>query len=382
MRATMRLAVVGISHRRICGVRDHAEILARELEDAHGVECSLHWLTRGEFSLGASRAEVRQWTRALTSELRAESPDAILLHYSVFAYSYKGLPLFLRNTLAAVRRAQAPIVAFLHEFAYPWHLGGVRGTAWSISQRVALAGIMRACSGALVTQDRRAEWLGSSLWLSDRPVLVAPVFSNLPRPEPRAGNEADSLVGVFGYSAQGAAVSLILDAIALLRARGLAVDLRLLGAPGPESAAGEQWAAGAAARGLDDVVSFSGTLPAQELSNGLAGCDLLLFSEPSGPTSRKTTLAGALASGTALLAIDGELTWERLRRAQAVRLAAPAAAAIADAAQELLSDRRALADLGAQGQAFARAEMSIASTGAAVVEMLQTLVPEQQAGRR
>jgi glycosyltransferase involved in cell wall biosynthesis len=366
----MRLAVVGISHRQVCGVRDHGEILARELQGTAGVSCTVHWLTRQESSLGGSRAEVRAWTRRLADELQAQPPDAILLHYSVFAYSHRGVPVFVAPTLAAVRRSRVPIVAFMHELAYSWNTRGPRARVWALTQRVALAAVMCACAAVIVTEDGRAAWLRSSSWLPRRPVLVAPVFSTLPPPSPGAGGGGGLLLGVFGYSAQGAAVELILDAVAEMRARGTGVRLRMLGAPGEQSSAGEAWRAAAGSRGLGEVLSFSGALPAQELSDALAACDLLLFSEAVGPTSRKTTLAGALASGTPILAIDGPLTWRKPASEGAIRLAAPVAAALADAGIELLGDERARELLGARGRDFAAAEMSIARSAEAVLQLV------------
>jgi glycosyltransferase involved in cell wall biosynthesis len=368
----MRLAVVGMSHRQVCGVRDHATLLTRELEAAHDVSCSLQWLTRAEGSLIDSRAEVRAWADGLTTAIASQAPDAILFHYSVFAYSYKGIPLFVSPTLSALRGMKLPIVAFLHELAYPWRVPGPRARAWAVSQRLALVPLLRACSGAIVTEDERARWLESSRWLPRRRLVVAPVFSNLPPADAgqRPRHREAPVIGVFGYSAQGAAVSLIIHTVAELRARGADAQLRMLGAPGQPSAAGERWAAAARERGLGDVISFSGALPAQELSNALAACDLLLFSEAVGPTSRKTTLAAALASGTPVVAIEGGSTWPALAREGALRLAQPSAEALAEAVLELLDDEHGAEELGARGRAFAAKEMSVRRTAEATLALL------------
>ena len=129
-------------------------------------------------------------------------------------------------------------------------------------------------------------------------MLFAPVYSNLPAPDPAASGRRDGrTVGLFGYSYQGAAVSLVLDAIAQLRAGGTDVRLRLLGAPGPDSAQGGRWRELARERGIEEALSFSGALPAQELSDELAACEVLLFADAAGPSSRKTTLAASVASG-------------------------------------------------------------------------------------
>ena len=63
----------------------------------------------------------------------------MLLHYSVFAYSYRGFPLFVRPMLdGCCVGCRVPIVTVLHEYVYPWRRGGVRGKAWALTQRAAL----------------------------------------------------------------------------------------------------------------------------------------------------------------------------------------------------------------------------------------------------
>ena len=68
---------------------------------------------------------------------------------------------------------------------------------------------------------------------------------------------------------------------------GTGLQLRLLGAPGRSSPAGERWLAEADVRGLADALWFSGALPAQELSDALAACSVLICPDRSGPSSRK-----------------------------------------------------------------------------------------------
>lgn len=370
-----RLAVVGISLSGTCGVRDHARLLAQELE-REGIACTSHWLQREQRSLRGSRAEIRAWSRQLAAELAEHRVEAVLLHYSVFSYSYKGLPLFVRPVLAALRAARAPVIGVLHEFAYPWMYGGWRGAVWAVSQRAILVEVMRASAAAIVTADFRASWLASRPWLARRPVLVAPVFSNLPPPSRAPVGERGTptpVVGLFGYSYQGAAVALVIDAVRELKDRGLPVKLSLLGAPGPASAAAAEWSAAAGARGVADAISFSGALPAQELSDALAACDVLLFADTAGPSPRKGTLAGALASGAPVVAIDGPRNWPELIGGEAVRMARPTAASLADAIAALLSDDAARRALGARGRSFAEREMGVARTAAAVRTLLDEL---------
>jgi glycosyltransferase involved in cell wall biosynthesis len=281
----------------------------------------------------------------------------------------------------------------MHELAYPWRYSGWRGDLWALTQRALLIDVMRACRGAIVTADVREQWLASRGWLPTRRVLVAPVFSNLPAPSAQpasatqpapsvqqalpaqpAGEHPGATIGLFGYSYEGASLSLVLDALGLLRDRGVHAQLRLLGAPGSSSDAGRAWLVAARERGLQSLLSFSGRLPAEELSDALAACDVLLFADAAGPSPRKGSLAGALASGSAVVALHGPNTWQRLLDAQAACVVAPTPAALAQAVGDLLGDEQARAELGARGRAFAEDEMGLARSVDAVMELLGELV--------
>jgi glycosyltransferase involved in cell wall biosynthesis len=376
----LRMAVVGVSATPTCGVRAHAVLLAQALE-REGVSCSVHWLQRNGESLSAARSEVRAWTRQLAIELDRDAPDAVLLHYSVFAYSYRGVPLFVHPVLSALRRSRAPLIAVLHELAYPWGRGGWHGRAWALTQRAALIEVMRACAAALVTADFRAEWLASRRWLARRSVAVAPVFSNLPPPDPgllpaRRGDPGlhlkrrSQVIGLFGYAYEGSAIFLVLDAIGLLRDRGVDAQLRLLGAPGRGTPAAEAWQAAARGRDLGHALSCSDTLSPQDLSDALAACDALLFADATGPSSRKGTLAASLASGRPVIAIDGPRRWPELVRSDAAIVVAPQVDSLAQALGAVLADEGLREALGERGRAFAERSMGVARTVRAVTELL------------
>jgi glycosyltransferase involved in cell wall biosynthesis len=356
-----------------CGVHDHATLLADALA-REGISSSMHWLRRQEGSLRAARAEIRAWTRQLTLDLDERRPDAVLMHYSVFSYSYRGVPLLVAPTLAAVRRSQAPVIPIMHEFVYPWTHGGWRGKLWAVSQRAALIGVMRAARAVVVTTEYRARWLASRRWLPQRRVIVAPVFSNLPAP--LAGGAPDQpspVVGLFGYSSEEA-VPLVLDAVHRLLQRGLGLRLMLLGAPGRASSAGEMWLAAAARREMEEQVSFTGVLPAQSLSNALAACDVLLFTDSAGPSPRKGTLAASLASGSAVVAVDGPQLWRKLVEADALELVQPTSGALADGIGRLLADEDRRRALGARGRAFADRQMGLGRSAEGVGALLGELL--------
>lgn len=123
-------------------------------------------------------------------------------------------------------------------------------------------------------------------------------------------------------------------------------------------------------RGVESALSFTGPLPAQELSDALAACSVLLFADAPGPASRKGSLAGSLASGRPLVAVDGHRRWDELVRGGAVRLVGADAQAVADALGELLADERAREQLGARGRAFAERSMGLERTVEAVRGLL------------
>jgi glycosyltransferase involved in cell wall biosynthesis len=374
----VRVGVVGDSIGQPCGVRDHATLLAGALE-LQGMSCSLHWLSKSGGSLRASGAELRTWTRTLADELARERPDALLLHYSVFALSHRGVPVFVRPVLSVLRELRLPLVTFMHEFAYPWRLGGLRGVAWAATQRAVLIDAMRASSAVVVSAEPRAGWLRSRLWLPGRPISVAPVFSNLPPAGEAAGPVVADRLGLFGYAHEGVDAETVLDALALLRERGSPCRLVLLGAPGRDSSAGSRWERGAAQRGLAGALSFSGPLPAQALSDRLSSCVALLFAERGGPTSRKTTLAASLSSGRPVVALDGRNSWTELVRSQAALIARPDAASLASAIAGLLADEAARERQGELGRVFASAQMSVERSADVVARALVDSI--ERAGR-
>lgn len=363
-----RVAVLGVSLGSPCGVHEHALRLADALQQEQ-IACSLHWLWRTEAPFAASRAQMRSWTERLSDELREQRPQALLLHYSVFAFSFRGLPVFVHPVLSVVRELRIPMVALLHEYAYPWRRGGIRGAAWALTQRLLLRDVMHASAAVVATTDFRAEWLASRAWLPRRPTALAPVFSNLPAPAAPAASlgggagapdrGARALIGLFGYAHEGVDMALVLDALRLLQDRGVKAELLLVGAPGRSSAAGESWLDAARARGIAQPPAFTGVLSAQDLADTLSGCELLLSADRIGPTSRRTTLAASLAAGRPVVALDGRHSWRELREAGAALLVAPIADALAGALVDLIEDEGTRAVLARRSRDFAMRAMSV-----------------------
>jgi glycosyltransferase involved in cell wall biosynthesis len=373
-RRAIRATALGISASATCGVRDYAALLAQALGDEN-VACSVLWLERRDEPLLVARSEVSSWTGKLSAELAERPPRTVLLHYSVFTYSYRGVPVFVPGILAALARARIPLLTVLHEFAYPWGHGGIRGAAWALSQRALLIDVMRRSAAVLVTTESRAQWLASRPWLAERPVGVAPVFSNLPSATVGLSSERNGpTIGLFGYSYPPAMIAVVLDAMSHLRSQGAGVQLRLLGSPGRPSAIADAWLAAARTRAVADALVFSGTLSSQGLADALAGCDILLFADSAGPTSRKTTLAASLASARPVVALDGPQRWAELIQAGAANVVRPTADALADAFTALLDDAHAREALGARGRAFAEQSMSVGRSAAVVAGLIDEII--------
>ena len=330
---------------------------------------------RSDMSARGAWREVHAWARRLARDLQAERPDAVLLHYSVFDYAHRGVPLYVGAPMSALRETGVPVVAVLHELAYPWGRAGWRGAMWALTQRAALIDVLRSVSTVVVTADFQERWLESRRWAPRRLIAMAPVFSNLPAPQTQADRDPGNTaaLGIFGYSYEGVATSLVLDAMRRLADEGVALQLRLLGSPGRSSPSGERWLAEARQRGLAAALWFSGALPAQELSNALAGCTVLVCPDRAGPSSRKGSLAASLLAGRPVVAIDGPRTWSRMSEQGALLLVEPEECALAKAVSELLHDAREADELGARGRTFHEQEMSVEVTAAAVGGLLERI---------
>ena len=375
-----RIAVVGVSEPGPCGVRDHGRLLAEQLE-REGSACSRHWLERSSPSFRGELAQARAWGASLPGQLHDAGADAVIVHYSCFASAYRGLPVLAHPLAGALRRSGLPAVAVMHELFYPFGRDGLRGAVWASTQRVALLELVLAIDAAIATTEERRDWLSRAWWLPRRPAGFAPVFSNLPPPTPgvaaaRANGAAGGppLIGMFGFHYDGSG-EFVLQALRRLSEQGRAPEVRLIGSPGPDSRAGEAWISRARELGVEPHIAFTGLLEPQPLSDALASVELLLFVDPPGPTSRKGTLAGSLASGTPVLALDGPATWPEVRRDGALRIVPREAGALAEGIISLLGDPTARAELGARGQAFSQSAMGVARTAAEVRRLLAALSP-------
>ena len=365
--------MLGISMGDPCGVRDYALVLGDSLRDC-GASLRVRWWERDPaWSFREATRRFLEWSKEASTAAGGLQPDLIVWHYSVFAWGWRGIPVFALPWARSLAGMPAPVVGILHEMAYPFRPGPWRANVWAISQRAGLVPLVRASDGVLVTTDERARWVTSRRWLPARPTAVFPVWSNLPPPRAQGLRLGDDVeIGVFGYGAEDFVAEPVVEAVASLKALGLRARLLLVGAPGPESRQGMYWRRAAQVAGCDEMLGFTGKLEPQMLSSALAGVDVIVHPDIGGPSSRKTTLAAALACGKPIVALDGRNRWELLVDEGAVVLAC-SSNGIASAIESFLSNPELRLAQGDRAGAFYRKWMKPEALAAEILAFGRTL---------
>lgn len=375
----LRVAMVGISEGRICGVRDYTAAVAAALGH-RGVVVSNYWLDRNaDLALVPSLLQVGRWITETRKELCGNRPDIIILQYSVFAFGYRGIPVHVGTVLSALRRVGVPIVAVLHEFAYPWGHRGLRGLSWAATQRLVLVGLLGVSAAVVVTTDERHGWLLRRRWLPHRQVAVLPTTSNVPLATCQECGEGE-IVGMFGYSAEDVHLERVIEAVSLVARRLPGIRLQLIGAPGPEGEEAAIWRRLAGAAGV--TLEFTGVLEPQSLSRTLSAAAVVIVADESGPTSRRTTLAASLLHGKGIVAIDGPQTWSALRDSAAVCLVPPQTLEMAAAIEWLMRDRASRAAYESRAVALYQCRMSAEVLAGALKEFLVSVQRQSMPSRQ
>jgi glycosyltransferase involved in cell wall biosynthesis len=302
------------------GIRDHTGLLAASLERRTGAPVSVE----------------RRVSARLPKGSLARDADAVVVQYSPFCYGRWGFApwLPLRLLRSRLRRHSRPrVVLLVHEPYVP--LSGGRALVMGLWQRLQLEALRLVSDVVMVSIERWAEDLARRR--PPRPVRHMPVGSNLPdmrhaRAEARGelGADADALVvAIFGRIHPGWQLDHAVTAIHALAEAGHRVVVLSLGAEAPPLP------------GMNGVpVHAPGALPADELARRLAAADLFLAPFLDGASTRRGTLMAALQHGLPVVATDGPLTDDQLRRAELALALAPAddPARFAAAACDLAAD--------------------------------------------
>ena len=369
----VHVLVAGVSREAVCGVRDHASILSAAMAE-QGADVSVVW----HDDLEGSGPALGGLARELERNCRDKGRVVVLLHYSVFAFSWRGIPVGVPFFALRLRHLGLPVVLFAHEFAYPWGRRGWRGTLQALTQRVALVPLVAASRAIVVTTPERVQWLQTRRWLPRRPINCTPIFSNIgPVPGSDHVDEVPGRVGVFSFGAESLEAETVVSAIADLRAAVPGAHLVLIGAPGPNSPAGRRWAHAAEAAGCP--LMFTGVIDEAEVSRQLSSCRVVAFPDPAGPAPRRGSLAAALAHGKAVVALDGPQRWEDLVTAGAVVLAQPTRNALGAALRQLLDDEPLRASVSSKARAFAQERLSPVRAAKVVLDLARSAVEESWA---
>jgi glycosyltransferase involved in cell wall biosynthesis len=375
-----RVLIVGASSRRVCGVRDHGRILDSTLRGG-GIEATTLWWEREEFAPPADALRsCRTWLRSVFETIEASRPAWIIWAYSPFPFSHRGVPFLAPLVSRSLGSTKVPVAALLHELAYPFRRNGWRGTVWALSQRAALRAAARGSTALIVTTEDRLDWLQTRRWLPRRPVLVAPVFSNVPPAPPTRERSGDGelRVGVFGFGSENFRIRPVVSSIAALRATGVDARLVLVGAPGAADESAVNWLQEAKARGCRDAVSFTGVLEPDGVARALQSVDIMVFPDELGPSSRKGSLAASLALGLPVVALDGPARWSSAVAEGAVALVDADGFRLPEELRRLWLDEPARRALGERGRTFYARRMAAEVVTQSLVEFLGALRPLQR----
>jgi glycosyltransferase involved in cell wall biosynthesis len=369
--AAGRLLVIGTSASEACGVRDYAQVVGRALRD-QGAHVELQWWEQDvRWSLRTAIEEHSRWLTRVAASVRASSPDWIIWHYSVFLWGASGIPYLAPRTARRLGQMGVPVLLVAHELAFPFGRGGWKGRLWAASQRVALSWPIRVSSAVVVTTEERLRWLNSRRWLPGRRARFLPVCSNVSVDGIRGNPAGELVLGVFGFGAPETLAFETTSAVARLRSAGIDARLLLVGAPGEKGQQADRWRAAAEQAGVSEVFAFTGVLPLEELARELDGSDIVVLPDRGGPSSRKGTVAAALALGKAAVAVQGPEQWAELVEDKALVLVEPSCHALAQALGELARSAELRRTQGRRAAAFYERRMTPALLACATLSLLE-----------
>lgn len=378
------LAITGVSEGEVCGVRDYAKILASQM-GSRGYEARVFWPDTSNSSTGGLFGKFLNSTaqcRSGDTVAKACEAEVILYNYSVFAGSWHGVPTSVPLLAWRLWKAPSAVVLIGHEMVYPWWRRGWRGFIHAVAQRTVLLPLVAASTVVVVTTEERRNWVRTRRWLPSRPVVWAPVFSNVPVRSKASSTlrSAFRTVGVFGYGHESQNREMVVRAVSRAASRLEGVQLVLIGGPGPCSTQGLAWRELAEATGCP--YRFTGTLSPDELSRELSELAVFICFDDAGPTSRKTTLAAALAHAIPTIALDGPGRWAEMVDSGAVELSPPDAEALERALLRILTNSTRRERLGLAGRRFYDRRMAAEVVARQFVDVVAAAMHEREPGNR
>ncbi|MEV0397293.1 glycosyltransferase family 4 protein [Polymorphospora rubra] len=381
----VRVAMVcGADDPALDGVADYTRRLAAAL---HDVDVHVSPVAVVPRRPGGWLAAVR----GAAGAVRALAPDLVHVQFAPSAFRFSGRPGLL---LPPLLPRSVPLVTTLHEY------GSWSAPSWlpdRVWRRLERAGRLDRESGrlvpgsdlVLVTNDTHGAVVTARTGRRPLRVPVPPNVADHGAPggarqrfRRRLGLAPDAVLLVFfGFVHPVKGVRYLLEALPWLRSRHPALHLAVVGGftsralPEPQAAAFRAELVGiAAAHGVGDAVTFTGYLPAPEVSEALHAADAAVLPFGEGVTTKSGALVAALAHGLPTAAtlppagdpdlVDGVTVAVIDRRRDAP--------AVARATDRLLSDAALRGRLARAGRAVAahRSWPGIAAAHRAAYERL------------
>lgn len=354
------------------GVVDYGRLLSEELR-RRGVKVDERYVLNGGLRLGDAWAAARELLRLAWAVPR---DSVVLWHYSSFSYTLRGVPHPGVLLGCVLRSRRIAVVTLLHEPAYAFGRRRWKGSVQALTQQLALPIVFAGSDSVIVTTASRERAVRNLPRPFRRPAYFVPVFSTLGDArgyEPERVATRAPIVGVLSWTSDGVQPQILVQALSML-SRPDAPRLVLLGAGEPTSDEGKLWLKQANTARLRNQVEFTGVIGAEQLSSCIHSCDVIVFVNGEGPSSRKTTLAAALAHGRPIIVLDGPERWDELVSARAVEVVAHEPKALSSVIDRLLSDPRERRALAMRARAFYERNMTLADV-ATQLEVILAATP-------
>jgi glycosyltransferase involved in cell wall biosynthesis len=294
------------------------------------------------------------FARAIRARIRADRPDAVLAQYSA-----------LPGAVVAARRIGAPCVGIVHDVYGVAESVRIKGPVPGLARTFGLEQWLRVLPPDALLVPSAATATRLARLVSRRPITVIPAGADHLAQVERTARNGDQLLFV-GRLVPQKGVGDIIDAVALLRARGVRCRVLVIG-EGPARAGLEQ-----RARTVGDAVRFGGAVSDAELDRAIR--DSLALILPSRREGWGLAVTEAASQGTPYIAYDIPAVREQHDLLRGGLLVTPGPRALATAIEELLRDPALAERLGDHGRDVA-ATMTWARAAAVVERAIAAVTP-------